>query len=457
MADMMEPPVETKVEEVAAGAGKKKKEKKKKEVVNLNDFLADESAGSGSWADAMDEAPGRGGSSFGGGDFSGGYGGGGGGHDLPSGPSRGFDNPQAEVPERGPFKAYVGNLSYDATVDTLGNFFADGGCKVVDVRMVMDRETQRPKGFGYVEFEDRASLMQALEANGVDLDGRQIRVDVATSQQNDRGGGFGSSRFGSDRDWGSARSHRDDHGGDRGGYGSRGGYGDRGGFGGDRGGFGDRGGYGDRGGHGGGFNDRGGGFNDRGAAPAAERPRLQLQKRSVPADKPSQGGASKSSPFGDAAPRDEEAAQRKIKEDRQAREARVGAPDKSGEAPKKQEEKKPPQKARSSPFGDAKPVQVKEKEDLKVSRAASAPGDEEKERKPARETKSKFGAWGAKEEKKEAPAETKEVSPAAPTAAAPAWGAKETKAKPTPAPVKKDKKQGPVNAFDALADEEDEE
>lgn len=60
------------------------------------------------------------------------------------------------------------------------------------VRLVNDRETDRFKGFCYVEFEDRAQLEKALELDGMlEVEHQLIRVDVADGKRNDRGGGFG--------------------------------------------------------------------------------------------------------------------------------------------------------------------------------------------------------------------------------------------------------------------------
>ena len=372
----------------AAPAGKKEK-KKKAAKVNLNDFLSEEAGGGGgSWADEEVASDGK----FAGGDFSGGYGAppaaapsGPGGYSLPTGP--GQAGPQ-EVPQQGPWKVYVGNLPYETRDEDLAGLFEDGGCVVSDVHLVMDRELQRPKGFGYVEFGDRESCVKALEADGHDVMGRKLKVDVATQSQNSRQSG---SKYGGNPDWGSARSFKDDS------YGSGGGFGDRGGKGGDRGG--DR--YGDRGGKGGdrgGFEDRGsryggGGLESGRAGMGApvERPKLALQKRTV-ADPPSapvtkSGG---SNPFGEAAPRDEDAAQRKIAEDRKAREAAGEAP--SREAPRARE-----QKPRNDPFGGAKATDTskwdnarapRENEDRAPRRDGRGP------REPREQNRSKVGVWG---------------------------------------------------------------
>jgi nucleolin len=120
---------------------------------------------------------------------------------------------------------FVGNLSFDVSEDTVWSFFNDYGVK--SVRLPTDRDTGRPKGFGYVEFEDVDGAKKAFEAaNGADIEGRSIRLDYSQPRDSS-GGGRGGGRGYNDRG-GRGRGF-----GDRGG---RGGFGDRG-----RGGFGDRG------------------------------------------------------------------------------------------------------------------------------------------------------------------------------------------------------------------------
>ncbi len=75
-------------------------------------------------------------------------------------------------------KLYVGNLSYDTTLDALKAVFADFG-EIVDAVIITDRNTGRSKGFGFVEFGDEASAEKALEMNGKDLGGRALVVNVA--------------------------------------------------------------------------------------------------------------------------------------------------------------------------------------------------------------------------------------------------------------------------------------
>lgn len=112
-----------------------------------------------------------------------------------------------EIPETAPFVAYVGNLSYNTTLDNLGNYFHSNGCDVDDVNIADGR------GFGHITFANRESLEMAMGANGTTLDGRQIRVDVDRKRQdNNRGsrGGVDSGRGGGRGDRRDGRNGMDD-------------------------------------------------------------------------------------------------------------------------------------------------------------------------------------------------------------------------------------------------------
>ncbi len=74
---------------------------------------------------------------------------------------------------------YVGNLSYDATQEQVEEFFAEYG-EVTSVRLISDRETGRPKGFGFVEMSDRSSALNAIDSlNGKEMLGRRLVVNEA--------------------------------------------------------------------------------------------------------------------------------------------------------------------------------------------------------------------------------------------------------------------------------------
>lgn len=117
-------------------------------------------------------------------------------------------------------KIYVGNLSFQATEEDVRNIFEAHGT-VESVAMINDRDTGRFRGFCFVEMPD-AEAMTAIEAlDGIDHDGRTLRVNEARPRE-DRGGGFrGGNRGGGNRGGnrgGSRRSgnRRDDFGGGRG-------------------------------------------------------------------------------------------------------------------------------------------------------------------------------------------------------------------------------------------------
>ena len=82
-------------------------------------------------------------------------------------------------------KLYVGNLSFDTTEDSLRELFAKHGA-VESTRLIADRDTGKPRGFGFVEMSnaDASRAMQAL--NGYDFEGRTLRVNEA--QEANRGG-----------------------------------------------------------------------------------------------------------------------------------------------------------------------------------------------------------------------------------------------------------------------------
>lgn len=80
---------------------------------------------------------------------------------------------------------YVGNLSYDLTVEELREAFEQHG-EVANAKIIMDRDTGRSKGFGFVEMPNAAEGEAAIaELNGAMLRGRTARVNEARSR-NDR-------------------------------------------------------------------------------------------------------------------------------------------------------------------------------------------------------------------------------------------------------------------------------
>ncbi|KAB8260680.1 hypothetical protein BDV32DRAFT_44239 [Aspergillus pseudonomiae] len=152
--------------------------KQKAQKMSISTFLADENFGS--WADEMDDMP------------------------LPAPPQPRFDSDRRAgglssagfgsgfgdrerggyavreplpLPTQPPYTAHVGNLSFDATSADISDLFVD--CAVTNVRIVEDKLTKAPKGFGYVEFETVDGLKKALDLSGATLQGRAIRVSIA--------------------------------------------------------------------------------------------------------------------------------------------------------------------------------------------------------------------------------------------------------------------------------------
>ena len=88
-------------------------------------------------------------------------------------------------------KLYVGNLSYSTTEDSLRTAF-EGYGEVTDVALIKDRETGRPRGFGFVTFAAANDAETALGMNGQELDGRTLRVNIAQEKKSGgSGGGYG--------------------------------------------------------------------------------------------------------------------------------------------------------------------------------------------------------------------------------------------------------------------------
>ena len=81
------------------------------------------------------------------------------------------------LPDKPPYTVHLGNLSFDATVGDVTDFFAE--CEVTNVRIIEDKMEMKPKGFGYAEFGSLAGLKQALTLNGSQFQGRNIRISVA--------------------------------------------------------------------------------------------------------------------------------------------------------------------------------------------------------------------------------------------------------------------------------------
>ncbi|MCC7387140.1 MAG: RNA-binding protein [Phycisphaerales bacterium] len=97
-------------------------------------------------------------------------------------------------------KLYVGNLSFDTSEQQLRELFSPHG-EVTSAALVMDRDTGRPRGFGFVEFASASSAQAAITAlNGTNVGGRDLTVNEAKAREarstGGGGGGYGGSRSG---------------------------------------------------------------------------------------------------------------------------------------------------------------------------------------------------------------------------------------------------------------------
>jgi RNA recognition motif-containing protein len=117
-------------------------------------------------------------------------------------------------------RLYVGNLAYSVTEAELRDVFAEVG-NVAEVKVVLDRDTGRPRGFAFVEMSTDAEAADAMsKLNGSELQGRSMNIKEAQERSGGGGGGRGGG-------WGGGGG-----GGSGGGWGGGGGGGGRGGRGG---------------------------------------------------------------------------------------------------------------------------------------------------------------------------------------------------------------------------------
>jgi translation initiation factor 4B len=84
-------------------------------------------------------------------------------------------------PSKPPYTAHLGNLSYDVNRAEIEEFFS--ACSVTSVRIVEDKIEQKPKGFGYVEFASLEGLKKAVDLNGTQFQGRNVRISVAEARK----------------------------------------------------------------------------------------------------------------------------------------------------------------------------------------------------------------------------------------------------------------------------------
>lgn len=81
------------------------------------------------------------------------------------------------IPDKPPYLAHLGNLDYEISEPDIRDLL--DGCDVTSIRLIEDRETRRPKGFGYAEFSNVDGLKRALELDGSSFRGRNIKVKIA--------------------------------------------------------------------------------------------------------------------------------------------------------------------------------------------------------------------------------------------------------------------------------------
>ncbi|KAI1769599.1 hypothetical protein GGR53DRAFT_461319 [Hypoxylon sp. FL1150] len=161
--------------------------------MSLGAFLQEEKYG-GSWADEVEDSFGSqplppptterraGYSSYGGA-----------GNDRGYSTRDSYSTGPAQLPTKPPYTAHLGNLSYEATQESVTDFFQD--CEITSVRIIEDRIEQRPKGFAYAEFATVEGLKAALTLDGESFQGRTIKIKIADPPKDrDNRGGEGSAR-----------------------------------------------------------------------------------------------------------------------------------------------------------------------------------------------------------------------------------------------------------------------
>lgn len=78
-------------------------------------------------------------------------------------------------------KIYIGNLSYNANVEDLKRLFS--GYKIVNINLIKDHNTGRPKGFGFIEFNTQEEVKKALKLDGQNFLDRPLRINIATQRR----------------------------------------------------------------------------------------------------------------------------------------------------------------------------------------------------------------------------------------------------------------------------------
>nr|CAD7198140.1 unnamed protein product [Timema douglasi] len=118
------------------------------------------------------------------------------------------------MPTQPPYTAYIGNLPQGLVQGDVDKIFdnMDPKVRTKNVRLMKDRETDRFRGYCYVEFDELSELERVLDLNGVlEVEGHIIKIDIAEGKKDRGGGGFDRSRG-----RGGFRGGRGSSGGDRG-------------------------------------------------------------------------------------------------------------------------------------------------------------------------------------------------------------------------------------------------
>jgi RNA recognition motif-containing protein len=107
---------------------------------------------------------------------------------------------------------YVGNLPFNVDEEQLRLLFAEGGREVLEVKIVTDRDTGRPRGFAFVDMASQEEAQTAINSlNGTEVGGRTLTVSMARERQPRGGGGrggFGGGRGGGGGGGGGGRRDR---------------------------------------------------------------------------------------------------------------------------------------------------------------------------------------------------------------------------------------------------------
>ncbi len=86
-------------------------------------------------------------------------------------------------------KVFVGSLSWNTSEESLSNLFSKIG-EIEELKIITDRETGRSRGFGFVTFSSEEDANTAVrELDGTELDGRQLKINIAKERDRDSGGG----------------------------------------------------------------------------------------------------------------------------------------------------------------------------------------------------------------------------------------------------------------------------